>query len=196
MQGLSFDLVTKCRELALPRAPLDILLLRGHALPLPYLRTPSISFLVYLSPLCYLTLLRSSPQSESTLMDIPMTALRSCLLETRPCKGAIVANLSLGPSSQPSHFAQEHSRPTFPLLPPDALEDTDVHSLDHILPVDNGPDAWVLDFGPEGVVLSQSRMWEIQLLLGMAPMVDTMQMMSFGYSDSWVDLLVRYSKII
>lgn len=121
-----------------------------------------------------------------------MAALRSYLSDRPPCKGTVVANLSLGPSSQPSHFAQAHGRPTFPLLPPDALEDTDVQSLDHILPVDNGPDAWVLDFGPEGVVMSQSRMWEIQLLLGMAPVVDTMQMMSFGYSGSWIDLLVRF----
>ena len=120
-----------------------------------------------------------------------MTALRSYLSDKPPSKGTVVANLSLGPSSQPSHFSQEHGRPTFPLLPPDALEDTDTQSLDHILPVDNGPDAWVLDFGPEGVVLSQSRMWEIQVLLGMAPVINTMQMMSFGYSGSWVDLLVR-----
>ena len=120
-----------------------------------------------------------------------MAALRSYLSQRTPCKGAVVANLSLGSSSQPSHFAQEHGRPSFPLLPLDAFEDTDVQSLDHILPVDNGPDAWVLDFGPEGVVLSQNRMWEIQILLGMAPVMDTMQLISFGYSDSWIDLIVR-----
>ncbi|KAF8588708.1 hypothetical protein K439DRAFT_1613378 [Ramaria rubella] len=182
---------TVAKGLATSHAPLDILLLRGHALPLPYLRTPSLSFLVYLSPLAYLTLLRSSHQVESSSINIPMTILRSYLSKDLSPKGSVVANLALGPSSQPSHFAEAHGRPTFPLLPPDSLEDTDFQSLDHILPVDNGPDAWVLDFGPEGVVLSQSRMWEIQLLLGLAPGVDTMQMMSFGYSGSWVDLLVQ-----
>lgn len=102
----------------------------------------------------------------------------------------MVANLSLAPSSQPSHFAQTQGRPTFPLLPPESLDDADFQSLDHILPVDNGPDAWVLNFGDDGVVLSQSRMWEIQLNLGLAPGVDDMQMMSFGYGGSWLDLLV------
>jgi hypothetical protein len=62
-------------------------------------------------------------------------------------------------------------------------------NLGHILPVDNGPYAWVLDFRPDGVVLSQTRMLEVQLLLGLQPSVDCMQM-SFGYTGSWIDLLV------
>jgi hypothetical protein len=121
------------------------------------------------------------------MIDIPMDTLRSYLSRSTLGKGTIIANLSLQQSSQPSHFTQVHDRPTFPLVstvePPD-------ENLDHILPVDNGPDSWVLDFGPDGVVMSQSRMWEIQLLLGLTPNVDSMQIMSFGYTGSWVDLLV------
>jgi len=142
----------------------------------------------------YLSLLRSSHKpenAESSPTDIAATTLRSYLSQTPSPKGPVIANMSLGPSSQPSPFSQTLGRLTFPLLPPESLEDPDFQNPDHILPEDNGPDAWVLDFGPDGVVLSQGRMWEIQLVLGLAPGVDAMQMMSFGYSGSWVDLLMR-----
>lgn len=70
-------------------------------------------------------------------------------------------------------------------------DDFDVQSSDYILPFDNGPYAWILDFGAEGIVISQSRMWEIQILLGQAPN-DSMSIMSFTYTGSWVDLLVFF----
>ena len=54
------------RALALPKAPLDILLLRGHALPIPYLTSPSISFLTHISPMGYLALMREM-QSDARL---------------------------------------------------------------------------------------------------------------------------------
>ncbi|KAF8520394.1 hypothetical protein BU17DRAFT_46567 [Hysterangium stoloniferum] len=189
MQIVPREAEMAAKSLGLAQAPLDILLLRGHALPLPYLHMPSLSFLVYLSPLCYLSLLRSPPFSEaSSMIDIPMDTLRSYLSRNTLAKGTVVATLSLQRSSQPSHFTQAHGRPTFPLVstvePPD-------ENLDHILPVDNGQDSWVLEFGPDGVVLSQSRMWEIQLLLGLTPSVDSMQIMSFAYTGSWVDLLIQ-----
>jgi len=103
----------------------------------------------------------------------------------------VIATLSLGPSSHPRHFAAPHLRPTFLLIPEvdSTSGDIEFQSLDHILPMDNGSDAWTLDFGADGVVMSQGRMWEIQLLLGLAQN-DAMPMMSFGYTGSWVDLLV------
>ncbi|KAH9069863.1 hypothetical protein EDB83DRAFT_2371710, partial [Lactarius deliciosus] len=40
--------------------PLDVFLLRGHPLGLPYLHSPTLCFLVYLSPRAYLSLQRSA----------------------------------------------------------------------------------------------------------------------------------------
>ncbi|KAH9002510.1 hypothetical protein EDB83DRAFT_2469434, partial [Lactarius deliciosus] len=58
--------------------PLDVLLLRGHALGLPYLHSLTLCFLVYLSPRAYLSLQRSAPattslQTQPPTSDIPFT---------------------------------------------------------------------------------------------------------------------------
>ncbi|KAH9069838.1 hypothetical protein EDB83DRAFT_2371233, partial [Lactarius deliciosus] len=45
--------------------PLDVLLLRGHALGLPYLHSPTLCFLVYLSPRAYLSLQRSAQRLQT-----------------------------------------------------------------------------------------------------------------------------------
>ncbi|KAH9069851.1 hypothetical protein EDB83DRAFT_2371531, partial [Lactarius deliciosus] len=46
-------------------APLDVLLLHGHALGLPHLHSPTLCLLVYLSPRAYLSLQRSAPVTTS-----------------------------------------------------------------------------------------------------------------------------------
>lgn len=103
-------------------------------------------------------------------------------------KGSVLADLCMQPSSQPSYTAEAIGGPRFPLVPPE--ENPEETDFDHILPIDNGSDAWVIDFGADGVVMSQSRMWEIQVLLKRAPVAHDMPIMPFTYSGSWVDLLV------
>ncbi|KAJ6603126.1 hypothetical protein B0H10DRAFT_648335 [Mycena sp. CBHHK59/15] len=197
-------------SLNVERAPLDIYLLRCHALPLPYLTSPSISFLVYASPHMYLSLLKSSPQPPSTEsksglpnIDIPFQQL--CAYLSGPRKGATVATLLLSTLSDVQLFPASLSmpsliaRPTFPLVPGGA-------ELEHVFPqtAELAPDAgaahvWLLDFTHgdtvPGVVVSQSRLREIELVVnplsGMNP-VETVHMMSFG-TGSWVALLLNPS---
>lgn len=188
-------------------------LTRAHALPLPYLTTPSISFLTYLSPAAYLSILRSSasipfttrdPSHKLPKVDVPLNHLRSRLASHPRPLGATVASLVLTPSSSVAFLPDSismptlASRPTFPLLPSGS-------DIDHELPhnSDLSPAAlssasqWVLDFTENGkyrgVVMSQSRMREIEFIVnpfsGMGHM-DNTPMMSFG-TGSWLDLLVR-----
>ena len=201
--------------MSLPKAPLDIFLLRSHALPLPYLTIPSTSFLTYLSPLAYLSLLRTSKGQEiddnSLPLDLTPLQLRSYL--TSMNKGVTVATLSLEKLSEahlyPSSMSMPNvtARPSFPLVPA-------ASELDHNFPQfgDNfsvtidphdsnafpGPYTWVLDFTESGkrpgVVTSQSRMKEIELVVNPLGGIDNLngvlEMLSFG-TVSWIDLLVR-----
>ncbi|KAJ7590744.1 hypothetical protein C8J56DRAFT_541069 [Mycena floridula] len=211
-------------SLSLPRAPLDIYLLRSHALPLPYLTFPSISLLVYLSPRAYLTLLRQisrypHDESKDTLpkLDIPLPLLR--LFLATPQKGATIATLSLTPPSPAPLFPASMSmptltsRPTFALVPRGSeLEHVFPHTADpsSSMAMDVSEDSssllqhtWVLDFTDggqnPGVVLSQSRMREIELVVNPLSSMDhlngPMSMMSFG-TGSWVDLLLNPSNPI
>lgn len=182
---------------------MDIYLLRCHALPLPYLVSPSISFLVYVSPQVYLSLKTSSSpdqQPTSTLpkLDIPFDHLRTYLSTHQ--RGTTLATLLLSSLSDSQLFPASLSmpslisRPTFPLVPSGA-------DLEHVFPqaaelTTDAQHVWVLDFthGGEfpGVVVSQSRLREMELVIhplsGMDPLNPVM--MSFG-TGSWVALLVR-----
>ncbi|TFK25519.1 hypothetical protein FA15DRAFT_703621 [Coprinopsis marcescibilis] len=189
------------------RAPLDIFLRRSHALPIPYLLAPSLSFLVYLSPLAYLSLLKSVPSNFSNTntipVDIPLPFLWSNLSGIP--KGVTIATLILTQVSVPSlpssmHVSTFATRPTFPLTP---------YASEHMFPqladdlmltdtVDPGQYEWVLDFtdsgkGP-GVILSQSRMREIELVLnplgGMGSLEPVNNVRPF-HTLSWVDLLLN-----
>ncbi|KAJ7690619.1 hypothetical protein B0H17DRAFT_935787 [Mycena rosella] len=192
-------------SLALERAPLDIYLLRCHALPLPYLVSPSITFLVYVSPRVYLSLKKSSssaspPESNLPQLDIPFNQLRSYLSTQRT--GATLATLLLSPLSDSQLFPASLSmpslisRPTFPLVPSGS-------ELEHVFPqaaelANDSLHVWILDFTHggkfPGVVVSQSRLREIELVVnplsGMDPMNSVM--MSFG-TGSWVALLLNPS---
>ena len=197
------------------KAPLDIFLLRSHALPLPYLTIPSISFLTYLSPLAYLSLLRHSKGQEIDdsfpPLDLTLAQLRSSLTSFN--KGVTIATLSLEKLSEAHLYPPSMSmpnvtaRPNFPLIPA-------ASELDHnfpqfgdnfgvsIVPQDSnafpGPYTWVLDFTESGkrpgVVTSQSRMKEIELVVNPLGGIDNLngvlEMLSFG-TVSWIDLLVR-----
>ncbi|KAH9069834.1 hypothetical protein EDB83DRAFT_2518178 [Lactarius deliciosus] len=148
--------------------PLDVLLLRGHALSLPYLHSPTLCFLVYLSPRAYLSLQRSapattSPQTQPPTSDIPFTHLYNCLSGDHPPIGVTRASLTLVPLSALPHTPPSSAdpllsgRPSFPLAP-------NAIGFSYDFPLPTGPDAGkygcVLDFGA-GIVISQSRMLEI-----------------------------------
>ncbi|KAF8813664.1 hypothetical protein BYT27DRAFT_6350544 [Phlegmacium glaucopus] len=203
-------------SLSLPKAPLDIFLLRSHALPLPYLIIPSISFLTYLSPLAYLSLLRDSKGQDMDdsfpLLDLTLSQLRWSLTSLK--KGVTIATLSLEILSEAHLYPPSMSmpnvtaRPTFPLMPA-------VSELDHNFPQlgDNfgvavdfhesntfpGPYTWVLDFTESGkrpgVVTSQSRMKEIELVVNPLGGIDSLNgvsdMLSFSPTTSWIDLLLN-----
>ncbi|KIY65037.1 hypothetical protein CYLTODRAFT_424686 [Cylindrobasidium torrendii FP15055 ss-10] len=207
-------------SLGLQHAPLDIFLLRAHTLPLPYLKFPSISFLVYLSPAAYLLLRRLSSASTNTddpsrlpQLDIPMTDVRKHLSRTVRPKGATIANLALSIHSevQPGLYNEAPSlRPAFPLVPSGAqLEHKFPHTTSKppntevtwstIDVPQESPPFWLLDFTEggrlPGVTVSQSRMRGIQAVVDsptrLAPFPGT-GIMSDG-SGSWVDLLLNPS---
>ncbi len=205
--SISSEVNNVSRALALPKAPLDILLLRGHALPIPYLTSPSISFLTHISPMGYLALMRDMQPdqlrsgNDDPAIDIPAAHLRAQLQNVST--GITIATLSLDRISEahlylPSmSMPNEASRPTFALA-------TGAAELDHTFPylehtdgaTQSAPFSWVLDFTGggrrTGVVMSQSRMKAIELVvnpLGGSDITDVPDILAFG-SGSWVDLLV------
>ena len=186
-------------------APLDVFLLRGHALPLPYLTSPSISFLTYISPLAYLKLLRTvqhtaPPASHLANLDVPFPHLRAALTSHPRPAGATIATLVLSPNPPPAYHADSMSMPALDSRGSVALVE-DADRLEVVFPAAREVPgqqqfSWVLDFTAggkyPGVVVSQGRMREIELVVnpfsGMDQMGDE-AIMSFG-SGSWVDLLV------
>jgi hypothetical protein len=182
------------KALHLSVAPLDIVLLRSHALPLPYLTIPSISFLIHISPLAYLSLLKNTQSTGSTI-DIPIQHIRQYMSVHRI--GVSTATLRIASSSPRifpplglSDMTIEPTRPKFPLTST---------AIDHTFPqlTAEGSAFWILDFTDNGqrrgLVMSQSRMREIELVVNPISNVDdddhASGMMAFG-TGSWVDLLV------
>jgi hypothetical protein len=199
----------------LSKAPLDIFLLRAHALALPYLTIPSISFLTYLSPLAYLSLLRESKGQETDdsfpPLDLTLSQLRSHLTSFK--RGVTIATLSLQKLTEAHLYPSSMSmpdvtaRPTFPLVPaaseldhnfPQFGDNFDVTAHRQDSNTFSGPYTWVLDFTESGkrpgIVTSQSRMKEIELVVNPLGGIDSLngvsEMLSFG-TVSWIDLLVR-----
>ncbi|KAK7035222.1 hypothetical protein VNI00_011989 [Paramarasmius palmivorus] len=196
------------------RPPLDIFLHRSHALPLPYLSFPSLSFLVYMSPLAYLRAVRTFPQtgpidstSNHPQIDVSLTELRSFLAD-QP-KGTTLCTLVLSPPIDTQLFPASMSmpsltaRPTFPLGAGGSdlehvfpqLSDLSASVLDATVPDSSGHNIWMLDFTvngqSRGIAMSQSRMRDIELVINPFSSMEALSpvgMMSFG-SGSWVDLL-------
>ncbi|KAH9890615.1 hypothetical protein C8Q73DRAFT_704992 [Cubamyces lactineus] len=187
--------------------PLDIFLMRSHALPLPYLTTPSISFLTYLSPLAYLTLLRTgSPPKFTTShlpkLDISFNHLRTALTSHPRPPGATLATLFLSPTAPPAYHADSMSMSALDTrlsssAVPNAAE------MEHVFPAAReaqGPQGqqftWILDFTDggkhPGVVMSKSRMHDIEVVVNPFSGLDHIEsgQMSYG-TGSWVDLLLN-----
>ncbi|KAK0504986.1 hypothetical protein EDD18DRAFT_320630 [Armillaria luteobubalina] len=194
-------------------APLDIFLLRAHALPLPYLMSPCISFLIHLSPASYLRLLRQSsddivadPVPHLPQLDIPLSRIRT-FLSSRPQTGVAIATLTLSPepdfhSSASVSMPALNARPIFPLVPGGIeLEHLFPQTFDSPLDLHGEPfskPSWILDFtqggSRPGVVMSQSRMREIELVVNPLSSIDQLDnIMSFG-TGSWVDILFNPSE--
>jgi hypothetical protein len=185
-------------------APLDIAVLRSHAYPLPYFALPSVTFLTYLSPLSYLTLLRSLPNGSTSEggFDMPDNHVREYL--SHYPEGATLATLRLVNSTNAPLFPSAMSmpaltsRPTFSLVPSGAeIEHSFPQTIDPSVTMTfndlDGHHFWILDFTGggryPGVVMSQSRMRDVELVVNPLSSIDQINMMSFG-TGSWVDLLV------
>jgi hypothetical protein len=177
-----------------PLVPLDILLLRGHALALPYLHSPSLCFLVHLSPRAYLSLQRSASANTTEQLlsiDIPLAHLYNCLGTDTPPPGVTRAALTLEPLQQtPSTSADPllSSHPSFPLA-------SSAIGFTHDFPLPTGTDAgkygWVLTFG-KGIIMSQSRMLEIARVVqpdDQLSYTGTGPNLSF-MTGGWADMLV------
>ncbi|KAG0706053.1 hypothetical protein DFH29DRAFT_903289 [Suillus ampliporus] len=141
------------KQVVSPHTPTLDKLLTQYALPLPFLVTPSMSFLVWLSPRAYLQLLRSSPPSKQPSMwnvDIPITHLKTSLLDS--LEDVTIVTLRLVPSAE---------------VAASNINSSDV-SGDHML-LTAPSHMWVLDFTAKlpqnGVVMSQNRMRVIQRIV-------------------------------
>ncbi|KAI0648314.1 hypothetical protein C8Q79DRAFT_905736 [Trametes meyenii] len=196
------------RQESSAKVPLDIFLLRSHSLPLPYLTIPSVSFLTYLSPLAYLKLLRAIPPpsietSHLPKLDIPFHHLRTSLTSYPRLPGATLATLVLSPTAPPAYAADSMSMSALDTRSSSSLVPS-AADMEHVFPAareTQGPQGqqytWILDFTDggkyPGVVMSQSRMHEVELVVNPFSGMDHMenvQMMSFG-TGSWVDLLLN-----
>ncbi|TFL03692.1 hypothetical protein BDV98DRAFT_396960 [Pterulicium gracile] len=164
-------------------ASLDVFLLRSHALPLPFLASVFMSFLVHLSPRAYLQLKRSSSASDGP-WDIPTSSLTSFLSAHPRPPGTVCAELKLVKRTQDA-AADFHMGSTRPSISQDV-------PTDHTFPtVENY--SWTLDFTGngdprKGVVTCQSRLKEIETVVHGSGL-DVLPGASFGAS-SWVDLLL------
>ena len=174
---------------------------------------PSISFLVYLSPSSYISLLQGTSikaESEDSLhLDIVPSKVRSLL--GKLTKGVTIATLYLDKLSEAHLYPPSMSMPNVPARPSFTLAPS-AAELDHTFPQldsfgvgimasdtssETAPHAWVLDFTDggkrPGVVMSQSRMKAIELVVnplgGGDGLPGVADMLSFG-TGSWVDLLV------
>ncbi|KDQ21384.1 hypothetical protein BOTBODRAFT_141621 [Botryobasidium botryosum FD-172 SS1] len=160
----AYHLLPSASSLSLPYAPLDIFLTRAHALPLPYLTSPTLNFLVHLSSRAYLSLLKSSSQTPSSSanpshpsepqFDIPIPALRDYISKHSPPSAShahsqslfTIASLRIVPSraSSPTSASADAggtptAQPSFLLLP--AFPDNCQHEF-----LEHAEWEWVLDF--------------------------------------------------
>lgn len=187
--------------------------MRAHALPLPYITIPSLSWLVHLSTQAYLAI-RRNPSAAPPVpaspflpsLDVPFEHIRS-YIGTHPRKpGVTIASLILSSEGPRLPLQSDElgldgfvSRPT-------SAFGLNLQELSIVFPVLERPGSqgavearFYLDFTDggkyPGVIMSQTRMREIETLvnpLAGIDQIDNVPLMSttFG-AGSWVDLLVR-----
>lgn len=214
MQDAATPADQRCRALTSTPCPLDIFLMRAHGLPLPYLTVPSLSFLVHVSPRAYLTLLRRAstavPTSNNPLLptlDVPLTSLRRYVGSHPRPAGVTTANLYFSSSHESPISADEAAlsmdslatRPTFTLAPSGGQIEIRFPTVNDQSKKAHG---YVLDFTDDGrypgVVMSQMRMREIQMVLnplGGLEATDVNHAVQV-VAQSWVDMLVSDACVV
>ena len=183
--------------------PLDIFLTRAHGLPLPYLTGGGLSFLVHASPLGYM---RLSPATEddppSDVFDVPISRIRSTLKNdvspalVHPIDDNLTwATVSLEPLLTDTAYTfgmPVGLRPAFEVR---VNLESEVEKGAHILPrhrPENGTSyGWMVTIEGGGVVMSESRMRDIQHILGLSSEhLHGYLGVRYLWAGSWVDLLV------
>lgn len=187
---------------------LDTLLLRFGALPLAYLNSLSLSFLFYLPPLAYLTLLRANSQDEeqisNTIGNIPISRIRKLLLDTAMCDRLYIplATLSYEPTQEP---APKSSLPASDFSMTDATAEHSTSAGDELLVRSIVPQkgGWNLVFSNsssgEPIILSQSRMRRVVAAINHPSVrrngIDGLDILSLTspptVGPSWLDLVLR-----
>lgn len=197
---------TFCSQLGAAKAPLDIFLRRAHALPLINLNSPSISFLISITPISYLSLLRLSPNHTDPLisgsqpnLDIPNNLLRHFVAQHPTPPGITTCNLIIASSNQFESGAIHQAPPRVPHF--SLLGVPSVPSQSHTFPLPGGDNTWVLDFGAKGLVMRRSAMQALVQALGHVGDIDVtlsgMGFMNLGMglmseeNASWINMLVR-----
>lgn len=104
------------------KAPLDILIHRGHGYPLPYLISPFLTFVVGLPPRVYLAMLKAQSASPSTQpqqnsVDIPSPILRDHIFNNQSsCTLATLKLSSTTDTPNSTNHLETLLPPTFSLL--------------------------------------------------------------------------------
>jgi hypothetical protein len=196
---------------------LDIFVLQSHGLPLPYLASISITFLVHLSPVGYLTIFQQRKDKEKVIsttdqwkIDLPLTSIREHLQVAgemrRSFAGVSCVDLKLenaanletaasGLGSLEIKMDTNIDAADFSQLDQNENFDDLVFPLPQSILSDLTPGksyAWMLDFGDQPIVLSKSRLRRIQALLDpLRPnSLDPSHGIPFRDLVSWTDLLV------
>ncbi|KAG8763577.1 hypothetical protein FRC11_001470 [Ceratobasidium sp. 423] len=193
-------------QLRTPKAPLDIFLRRAHAFPLINLNSPSVSFLIGMTPISYLSLLKVSPNHADNPtsdpqpdIDIPINLLRRFVAQYPTPPGITTCNLIIVSGSQSNSGPVQHSPPRVPYFP--LLGVPSIPSQSHAFPLPGGDSSWVLDFGAKGLIMRRSAMQALVQALGHVSDIDVtlsgMGFMNLGMglmseeNPGWVSMLLQ-----
>ncbi|KAJ1305828.1 hypothetical protein OPQ81_010555 [Rhizoctonia solani] len=193
-------------QLRTPKAPLDIFLRRAHGFPLINLNSPSVSFLIGMTPISYLSLLKTSPNHTDSPttdpqpnIDIPINLLRRFVAQHPTPPGITTCNLIIVSGNQSNSGPIHHSPPRVPYFP--LLGVPSVPTQSHAFPLPGGDSSWVLDFGAKGLIMRRSAMQALVQALGHVGDIDVtlsgMGFMNLGMglmseeNPGWVSMLLQ-----
>jgi hypothetical protein len=188
------------------KAPLDIFLRRAHAFPLVNLNSPSISFLIGMTPISYLSLLKATPNHINSPtsdpqpnVDIPNNLLRRFVAQYPTPPGITTCNLIVVSGNQSNSEPINQTSPRVPYFP--LLSVPSMPSQSHAFPLPGGDSSWVLDFGAKGLVMRRSAMQALVQALGhvgdIGVTLSGIEFMNLGMglmseeNPGWVSMLVR-----